>query len=391
MISPIHYIHIYQRPAQGSSFIKRYPVFNYQHVITNQGWFDTASCDIAVRSPSDGQFILNNCLGSYVAIYVDNPCQPIWEGLINRITFNSGSLSYTVSLDDMANRVTVVYTGAANAAAETAAVNSTGSQGLYGIKQDQIEFGSDPSAGNQRTTLANTIIAQRAFPMASITQPQGNQNIVSLELVGIFHTLEWEKVFTAVPTTATSAASTRIINVLGALANGTTFFNSADTSKVTTNAMTVPAQQRGVSRWEEFMKYAESGDGTTYWVIGITPTDKNTGLRTLYYQPANYTTVYNVREAEALRIRNLYGAVVNPWNVVPDCVVRVTDALVGTQNNVQVDPTLTYIMQVQYDANSQQVQWFGADDTTARAAFSLKRGYKKLSSPFGAPNRTIVT
>jgi nucleosome binding factor SPN SPT16 subunit len=49
------------------------------------------------------------------------------------------------------------------------------------------------------------------------------------------------------------------------------------------------------------------------------------------------------------------------------------------------------IQSIQYNANSQSVQWFGADDTTARAAFLLKRGFKPLSRAFGAPTRTIVT
>src|SRR2546428_254708 len=103
MAIPIHHIHIYQRPAQGSAFLRKHPVYSYQHTITNQGWFDTASCDIAVRSEGEGFNILEAYLGCYVAIYVDNPAQPIWEGLINRITFNSGKASYSIGMDEMAN------------------------------------------------------------------------------------------------------------------------------------------------------------------------------------------------------------------------------------------------------------------------------------------------
>ena len=78
---------------------------------------------------------------------------------------------------------------------------------------------------------------------------------------------------------------------------------------------------------------------------------------------------------------------------MPDGVIRVSDALIGTSGNVVTDPTLTYIQSIQYDANSQRVQWFGADDTTARAAFMLKRSFKPLSrnQPGSAPTRVIVT
>jgi hypothetical protein len=149
-----HYLHVYQRPKQGTSFLRRYLAYNYQHTITNRGGFDTASCDIAVQSENEGQKYLNQYLGCFVAIYVDNPAVPDLGRFINRITFNSGGASYTISLDEMANRVSVVYTGATNVAAETTVVNNTISQAIYGIKQDQIELGVDPSAARKTTSYA---------------------------------------------------------------------------------------------------------------------------------------------------------------------------------------------------------------------------------------------
>lgn len=389
---PQHYLHVYQRPAQGSRFIERYTAFSYQHTIVNQGWFDTASCDIAVRSESEGQKILNQYLGCFVAVYVDNPAEPIWEGLINRITFNSGGASYTISLDEMANRLSVVYTGAANAAAETTIINNTTSQAIYGIKQDQIEFGADPSApaATQRTNLQATMLAQRAYPQTAITQQQGAQNIVHLELIGIYHTMEWAKQFTGTSTgTITSTAS--ITAYVNNNPNLTTFFDSTDVTQIGTNAMTVPIQQRGNTYWDVILKETEAGDGTNYWVCGITPTNKATGKRVFYYRQANTSVVYTASKGDDLRPRNLFGRPVKPWLVIPDRAIRVIDALVGLNGTVQLDPSLTYIQSIQYDANSQKVQWFGADNTTARAAFLLNRGFKPLGEDFGAPERTIVT
>lgn len=392
MAIPIHYIHVFQRPAQGSSFIKRYPVYNYQHSIVNQGWFDTASCDLAIRSFSEGNDILNGYLGAFVRIFVDNPVVPIWEGLINRITFNSGGASYTMSLEEMANRVSIVYTGAVNAAAETAVVNNTASQAIYGIKQDQIEFGADPSAGTHRTLLGNVILAQRAFPQTSVSQAQGETNLVHLELIGIYHTLTWEKLFIAL-TAATSVFSTRITNLLATIANGTTFLDNADASQITANAATTPQQQRGVSFWELFQKIAEAGDGTNYWITGVLPTDPNIGTRRLYYRQFNSTVEYTALQSDGLKPRNLFGKPIAPWLIVPDKAIRVQDTLVGFGSPISTDPRVTYIQSVQYDANSQQVQWFGTDDTTARAAFQLKRAFKRLSKnmPNTAPTRVIAT
>lgn len=392
MTIPIHYINVYQRPAQGSSFIKRYMSYNYQHTISNQGWFDTASCDIAIRSESEGQFILANLIGAFVRIFVDSAILPVWEGFINRVTFNAGAASYTTSLDEMANRVTVVYTGAANAAAETAAVNNTLSQSIYGIKQDQIEFGVDPSAGTMRTLLQQTILAQRAFPQTAVGQAQGETNIVHLEMLGIFHTLEWEKFFTGT-TAATAAMGTAMQNMITGLANGTTFFNNADVSQMSANAGTIPGQTRGISVWERMLKIAEAGDGSSYWVTGVLPTDYNTRTRRVYYRVANATVNYIAYQKDGLRPRNLYGRLVPPWLVTPDQAIRVNDLLIGFGNTVQSDPRSTYIQRIQYDANSQQVQWFGADDTTAQGFFRMKRGFKPLSNPVPntAPTRTIST
>jgi hypothetical protein len=385
-----HYLHVYQRPKQGTSFLRRYLAYNYQHTITNRGGFDTASCDIAVQSDTEGQQILEQYLGCFVAIYVDNPAVPVWEGLVNRITFNSGGASYTISLDEMANRVSTVYTGVTNVAAETTAANNTASQAVYGIKQDQIELGVDTSAATQKNLLRDTALAQRAFPQSSYGQAQGNTDIVHLELIGIYHTLEWVKFFTGL-TTATSAFSANIIAVLAANPNGATFFNNTDTANISTNVATAPNQERGSSFWDRILRITEAGDGTNYWVCGVTPTDRNTGRRAFYYQLANTAIEYSALKSDGLKPRNLYGKPIRPWAVVPDRGIRVNDALVGSGGTIQTDPTQVYIQRIQYDANSQQVQWFGADDTTARAAFLLSRGFKPIAADFGAPLRTIAT
>lgn len=391
MAIPTHTIHVYQRPKQGSAFIRRHVIYNYSHSIANQGWFDTASCDLAARSEGEGMGILNEYLGCFVAVYVDNAAAPVWEGLINRITFNAGGASYTISLDEMANRVSVVYTAAANVATETTIVNNTNSQAVYGFKAEQIEFGPDTSAGTQRTVLGNTVLARRAWPQTAVTQAQGNANLIHLECVGIYHTLEWQKLFTVL-TTGNFDMYTSITAWLALVNNTTTFFNNADYTKLaTTNTTTAPAQQRGINLWERFLTLAEAGDGTNYWIIGISPTDRNTLTRRMYYQQANSAIEYTALQRDGLKPRNAFGKLIPPYLVVPDKVIKVTDMLVGFESSIHDDPTETYIERVQYDANSQRVQWFGSDDTTAQAAFRLKRMNKPLAQPFGAPKRVTVT
>lgn len=388
---PVHYLNVYQRLKTGTAFIRRFPIFNYQHTITNQGWFDTASCDIAVRSQGEGMGILNTYLGCFIAVYVDNAAAPVWEGIINRVTFNAGVASYTISLDEMANRVSVVYTGAANAAAETAVADNIASMVIYGLKQGQIEFGVDKSAGTQKTLLRDTMLAQLAFPQASISQAQGQSNLVHLECIGIYHTLRWEKLFSVLLGTTNTFTTDIVAGYLPFLQNGNSFFDNTDFTQIATNAGTNPTQQRAKSIWDHFAELAAAGDGTNYWIIGITPTNRNTGKRVLYYRQANYAIEYSAFQSDGLIIRNAFGKKVPPWMVVPDRVIRIKDQLVGIGGSIQTDPTTTYIQSIQYDANTQRVQWFGADNTTARAAFQLTKSFKPLGTNFGAPTRELAT
>lgn len=390
MAVPIHTASVFQRPKEGSGFIRRAIALNYKHTIAAQGGFDTASFDVAVRTQGEGQDWLNGYLGCFVQCFADDPITPMWEGLINRITLNSGGISYTISLDELANRVSVTYNAAADVATQTTVANSAVSQSIYGIKQDQIEMGANASSTTSHpNALRDTILAQRAFPQTSITQGGGNTNLVSIELIGIFHTLEWTKEFSGAVAT-TSAFDVFISSVLTGNANGATFFDNSVVSKITANAKLTSNQRRAMTTWECFLKVAEGGDGASYWVTGITPTDWQTKKRVLYYQAQNAATEYTARTRDGLRIRNLYGQLVPPWTVKPDRAVLVTDVLVGYNTAVQVDPRLTYIFTVQYDANSQQVTYFGSDDTSARGAFMLRRGFLPYGKKFGAGLRIQV-
>lgn len=390
MAVPVHTLNIFQRPKEGSGFQRRCIVLNYSHDIAAQGGFDTMQCDIAVRSQGEGQDYLNNYLGCFVQAFADNPVEPIWEGLINRLTFNSGNVGYTISLDELANRVSISYTAAANAVSQTAVADNTASQNIYGIKQDQLEFGADPSAGTHRTRLRDTILAERAWPQTSITQGGGETNLVHIECIGIFHTLEWEYIFSAT-SAGNTQFDTRITTfILPSLANAATFFDNTDFTQVTTNTGTTPAQTR-MSAWDKILQIAEGGDASSYWIAGITPTNWQTKKRVLYYKQSNALTEYTARQADGLRIRNLYGRIVEPWTVRPDKTVRVTDVLVGFNSAVTTDPRDTYIFNVHYDANTQAIQYQGADDTTAKGAWMLRRGFRPNKRFFGATLRTIAT
>lgn len=391
MVNLLHTMNMYQKPAIGNGQMKRFTVYNYRHSINAIGGFDTASCDITIRSRDEGQQFLDQYLGNRIAFYVntDDPTVPIWEGFINRMTFSAGGVQYTISLDEMANYIVAIYAATAGSTTTTqsAAAQDTDSQAIYGIKEEQIDLGQMLS-GTGATLMRSTVLAQRAWPKSSILPSQGGNGLLHIECLGFYHTLEWEN-YRNTGTGATQLGSfvdTIITNIL----NGTTFFDNADVTDTAANTNTVDIfTAKGESAWEVLMKIVESGDASNYYVAGVSPTDFQTGTRRFYYQQASTTVTYTARQSDGLRIRNLYGQLVDPWRVRPDTGIRVSDVLIGW-DGVGDNPTETYIKKIDYDANRQSCIYSGDDDLTAEAVFSLKRFNKARKPGVGGAERRLA-
>jgi hypothetical protein len=390
---PRHTLNLYDKPAIGNQFIKRYTAFNYRHKIAAMGWFDTASCDLVV-SRAEAEKWIDQHLGNRVAFYVDNPVEPIWEGLVSRIMYQVGGITFTVSLDNLYNRTRVTYSAPATSTVpqQTAAANNTDSQAVYGIKEGSIDAPViDVASGvaTHKTILRDMILSFAAWPQMSTVQGgSGTAIVLSLEFIGFYHTLEWEMYQstaggTSQPNTLISA------NMLPNLDNGTTFFDNTDTGLIVSNAAysMTPNERTGKTFWQKIQEATEPGDGTSRWIAGITPTGYGgTTTRRFYYRQANYDVEYTVRLSEALRIRTLYGNIVKPWNVRPDRGIRLLDVLTGW-SGLGDDPREAYLEVIEYDAESQQVSWQSSDDISTEGAFQLRRLMKPHGTRFGAQVR----
>jgi len=381
-----HTLSLYQKPKLGTGFIRRFLVYNYRHSINAIGGFDTASCDIAVRSRDEGQQFLDQYLGNRVAFFVDNPVEPIWEGFINRMTFSAGNTQYSISLDQLANRVSIVFnqTDGSTTTAKTAVVNNAASQAIYGFKQEHVDMGYMPNT-TTATTLRDTVLAQRAYPKTSVLPSGGSGGLLHIECLGFYHTLGWEDYRQTV--SATVQIGALIDTIISGCSNGTTFFDSSDLTLTDANTTATNQQaMRGESAWDSLRKLSEVGDGSVYWVIGITPTDFQLGTRRFFYRQASSTITYTARQSDGLRIRNLYGQLVDPWRVRPDTGIRVSDMLIGW-NGVGDNPTETYILKVDYDANRQSCIYSGDDDLSAEGVFNFRRFNNAQGKRLGAARR----
>lgn len=389
---PVHWLNIYEKPAQGNSFLKRYPSINYRHKISHIGWFDTASCDLIVTA-DDGERFLEQMLGNRVAVFVDNPAEPIWEGFINRITFEYGPVVYTVSLDEMANRVRVTWNNpdATPPQRVSADADDTDSQAQYGIKtmilDGNVNYTVDGSGRHPRV-LRDTQLSLRAWPLASAAYRGGASQTprLRIEMRGFYATLDWSVYREDVDLDV--ALSTLMATVISGNVNGDTFLEASDTSRIDTNA--VEMNQKNLSNlgvWQFATQMVEAGDDTTIlkrrWTMGITPTDPNTGKRYFYYRRSTDEITYSTRLRDQVgAIRSQFNRPVSPWRVVPDRGILISDALPGWAL-MGDDPRVVYLETVDYDGERGLVSFASSDDITVEGVFRLRKMHRPTNLRFG--------
>ena len=391
-------VNMYQRPAQGSQFLKRFPVYSYRHTIAAVGGFDTASFEMALR-PGEAQRFVTDYLGCRVHVYKDNPRGPIWEGFINRVTINAGGIVYTRSLDEMQNKVSVFYNNNTNSPSQNTEVDNLTSQAIYGVKEGVIDSGL--AFPGKVAILRNTVVGQYGWPQSSVLFNSGaGEFTAQVECMGYYHWLEWE-----VPTLDTGTTS-RTISKYGTQGQIQQLFETIgpenqsmvycdNASDVTQNPDYVQENDQGTENnvnstgggatyWDLMKEFAEVGDGTNPWVAGVTETLTD-GTRRLYYRPANLTRKYLVKATSGI-ITNLFGKPVKPWDVRPDCMGFLSDVNVGIDTD-DADPRQFYVQQVDYDADANRVQLRSADDITPEGAFRVRWRGKRHGVRFGATTR----
>lgn len=388
-----HWLNLWQRPAQGRAYIGGFKVGNYRHKLASNGWFEAASCKLRLDN-ADMQWAFDTWLGAQAEFYVDNAFQPMWEGYVNRITYNMGTYSYTVSLDQMANRVGAVYSApdvSGTIIQTTPQIDEPDSQSLYGIKEANLEgLLIEGSTVTVYTALVNQQVLSISFPQPSISYSLNPSEIgtVTLEFKGWYDTLNWWKY----QNTATTVANpqTLISTILGTNPNPGVFVAQAATNIQNHAGFTKSVEVRtGITAWQAIQSLQEAGDGSSPWVAGVGPRVFGFNRRPmLYYQQANTERKYLIG-SQVTRIRDIYGAVVPPWAVTPDGGVIITDiAQFARYRGVVQNPYEFYVDAVEYDGDSQQVRFVSTDNTGLEGIYEYNRYYKRIGRKFGAGPRT---
>lgn len=392
MAAPIHWLNLYTRPADGYQFFKRYRAYQWRHKISAVGWFDTASCVLSVPRAEAEEFF--DMLEFDARLFVDNPRKRVWQGFINRVTLTIGNITYTSSLDSMSNRASVTYSAPDVSAApqNTTAVDNTTSQTVYGIKEGALDgYLIEGTNITKLNTLRQTVANAQSWPQKSVVfntgRAAGNDALLQIELLGWYHTLNWAKYTTTSPTGANNP-DVIIDNALGTYPNPT-FFSVSGEYIEANGAFSQNARTRiGQTYWEWFQSLQEAGDGSSRWVMGITNPDQPPWYnRGFYYRQANTDIEYFIRAADG-KVRNVYGQIVQPWNVLPDRGVRIADVL-PAWSGVGDDPSTFYIDAVDYESESQSVQFASTDNITAEGVFNVKQYFKTTGKRFGVWTRRM--
>ncbi|NJL54398.1 hypothetical protein HC928_03815 [bacterium] len=416
-----HWVQVYNKPKQqafdpfskgvlvGRRYVTQWQALGYRHKISAFGGFDSAQFRIAIER-TGAEAVLLEYLGNEVAVIVDNPVRPIFEGYINAVTIDTGTVKIINSLDRVFNRVTVMYsddTGTERTKTTGGATNAD-SIAVYGSKMAVFEVGEGYSNGsNLATRTRDARLALQSWPKPITSFDSSGSFNVTIDVKGFYHTWEWDAFpITGGSTISVGAYAKRLTthevaspspsplpgwNSSRHTGNGNgVFYNDQDLGEWTPNtAWTLDLERRtGESNLASLQRAVDSGQGAVAphrEVIGIGRYIERLGYRRMFYRPANTDIRYMIDAYGDGRVMDLYGYEVPPWEVQPDASVVYTNLLTGITSTSA--PTVSYITNVEYDAESGRVKLASEDDASLYAQMQINQAVKSTSSAFGADYR----
>lgn len=320
-------IHLYEpglAGIPGGNYIGDYGgrAESYTHSIVDQGGFESMTVSFK-GTMYEALNWLQNGLGRSVEV-----CNPdafrVWEGQLVGVSARVGQKSASVSLDAMCNRVRCVFTTTLGTPGTTVAVSSTGSQGIYGVKDRVVSLpASDQTSA---TNKANIVLAAYAYPKSNeatqaMTGAIGDITI-TLNFAGWYTTLGW--LITSNTTTSTAVTTTQVGTLLTTAA-ATNAFIDTSTANITPVSNVSPQFIAASTTIREAIEARlNQGDGTNPIAWGVYE------KRQFYVTPwagATPTVITYQEFAGDARIYNLGRAVVQPWDVRPNANSQVVDLM----------------------------------------------------------------
>jgi len=339
----------------------------YQHIIQAMGGYWTSNVGMAAGLVRGEDWLER--LGWHIEV-LDDAGVTCWEGFVNRITANVGPRQVTIGpLLSVANRCYLVYSTIDTSTepptvgmrVRAATVNSTGSQGRWGIRHKVLSTGGCTDA--DAATIVNRYVGERAEPKASgVWQPGATTMAVRLECLGYYALLDYPYNQTAATgeiDLSDDDGTGKLQLIMAAEPNG---IFSTDYRRCADNTLQVPAWENDdKGAWALIKALVARGDAAySRYTFGIYAN------RQAVYAAAPTDVAYLRRLTDpAGRITTPEGQDIPPWNVLPGRWLFYPDWFVGRTEPAtrRQDGRFEFIESVTYTAPMTAVTTGGDMDT----------------------------
>lgn len=205
-------VRIYERDGQMHLASANYPMRTKRYSWHVKGGPQAA--EIEVEGIESARFEVFEWLRCGVEIY-DAQMQAVWWGFVNEVIVRTGNLRVTASLEEMYNKIAVVYsyvapgTSTVGERMTTSWTSNSDSVAAYGTKELLASISG--ASTTQAEAIRNRILAEHGTPIIGI-EIEENQPGVELRCRGWYETLDWR--YYANSGTANTATTTQISNIV---------------------------------------------------------------------------------------------------------------------------------------------------------------------------------
>jgi hypothetical protein len=326
----------------------------YSHTINVSMGYDSAKIEFNT-TPQVLDDWLADGLNRHVVVF--GPEQlVVWEGFVNELDANTGSLSITRGpVMDITNRVSVVYSRLFEDNApepgggkwQTIIVEDAASQAKWGIFETVYSIGEATLESAEQ--IRDLFLEENREPPTSQEISLGSTDTPSITLncLGYGHRLSryiYEDI-----SALTATLQTRMIDALTADPNGL-WGAGGDYSGIEANALLIAAREDEENEALSVIKWlVNHGDvNLNRFIFGVYQDHK-----AFYKQiPSAYEYQYNPQNPYN-RIENMFGREVKPWNVLPGKWLLVSGGFMAgysSQADLRLDPRAMFIEEVSFES-----------------------------------------
>ena len=299
----------------------------HEHTIGASIGFESMMESLTVTQDEAMDWLINGLGRS--AVVTDPDADPVWEGLLTTVEANFGEETRSISLDDLANFVSVRYTDRYGISTFEADIDVDNVL-TYGKKVMTTSRNSTDQAA--AAALATAILTDRAWGAKKYgtTIERGGGGAVSLRLgfSGWYTTLGWATYAngTGLDSSTLTSTTTQVQTLLTSITGGINPFLSTDYSLITPSGQTdtefIGTDTTYRTKIEALLKIGTSTFARQCW--GVYEGQRFSVRPWAGAAPGTVTYQRSLRERV---VRDGKGNVVPLWLVRPDAIYQVVDLL----------------------------------------------------------------